>query len=443
MRTSRPSGRAHGWPGSRVGAGESRSGVGAARAGDGLRRPDFPKPGSRWRPAASVGDRAEALALVGTGEDGLPPGPVRQVPLDGLREAGGEVVGRRPGELLPDLRRVDRVAPVVAGAVGDESLEVRVGVLAGALQCVVLAGREPGFELGAQGVDDLEVRALAVAADVVLLAEHACFEHPQDAAAVVVDIEPVPDVPAVAVDGQVPALHGVQDHERDELLGELVRAVVVRAVRDEGRQPEGVLVRPDQVVRAGLGGGVGRVRCVRGLFREEAVRAQRAVHLVGRDVEEAEGARLRVVELRVVLARRVEELEGAHDVGLDERLGAVDRAVHVALGGEVQDGVGPVVADHLLHRRPIRDVRLDEVEAVAPGAVREALEVARVGELVDDHHVGRGLVQDHAHQVRADEAGPSGDDPGRFIRHSSRHRSGGSGSGPAGTGRPRPADLGW
>ena len=44
---------------------------------------------------------------------------VVEVPLHGLADAGLEGLGRAPAELALDLARVDRVAPVVAGAVVD------------------------------------------------------------------------------------------------------------------------------------------------------------------------------------------------------------------------------------------------------------------------------------------------------------------------------------
>src|SRR6185436_11538163 len=95
-------------------------------------------------------------------------------------------------------------------------------------------------------------------------------------------------VAAIAVDRQGAPLGGVEDHQGDQLLGELVGAVVVRAVRDQGRQAVGLVVGPDQVVGAGLGGGVGGVGRVRSGLGERARGSQTAVDLVGRDVEEAE-----------------------------------------------------------------------------------------------------------------------------------------------------------
>ena len=80
----------------------------------------------------------------------------------------------------------------------------------------------------------------------------------------------------------------------------------------------------------------------------------RAVHLVGGDVHEA---------LDADLAGDVAQHVGAVAVGAHELVGAHDRAVDVALGGEVHDGV--VAVHGRRHRVAIADVAVDEREARA------------------------------------------------------------------------------
>ncbi len=55
----------------------------------------------------------------------------------------------------------------------------------------------------------------------------------------VVDVQPVAHVRAVAVQRHLLAVHQVGDEQRDDLLGELVGAVVVRAPRDADRAARG------------------------------------------------------------------------------------------------------------------------------------------------------------------------------------------------------------
>ncbi len=227
------------------------------------------------------------------------------------------------------------------------------------------------------------------------------------------DIEPVPHVAAVAVDGQGLAVQRVQDHQRDQLLRELEGAVVVRAVRDQGGQLVGLVPGAHQVVGPGLGGGVGRVRGVRRRLREGPGRAQGAVDLVRRDVQEPEGL---VPALGQGVPRRLEQLVGAEDVGADEGPRVVDRSVHVGLGGEIHDRVGPVVPEEVPHRQPVGDVGLDEREARVLAHRVEAREVSGVGQLVHDDQPVLGRLQRVADEVRADEARPPGHQQRRHFQ---------------------------
>ena len=123
-------------------------------------------------------------------------------------------------------------------------------------------------------------------------------------------VDPVAHVQAVAVDRQRLVLQGVGDHQRDQLLRELVGAEVVGAARDHGVQPVRVVRGAHQEVGARLGGRVGVVGLERACLGETALRAQAAVDLVGRDLQEAR---------HLVLARGVQQHLGAEHVGPDER----------------------------------------------------------------------------------------------------------------------------
>ncbi len=243
----------------------------------------------------------------------------------------------------------------------------------------------------------------------------------------VLDVEPVADVPPVAVDREVLALEGVQHHQGNQLLRKLEGAIVVRAVGDERRQAEGAVVGAHQVVRARLRGRVGRVGGVGRRLREEPLGAERAVDLVGRDVEEAERLAQRFGRLGEVRPRAFEQLEGADDVGLEKGPRTVDRAVDVGLRREVEHRRRREFAVHTRHSVAVGDVALDKSEARAALEVLKILAAAGVGELVEHHHAGVALAERVAHEVRADEAGPAGHDPGvghRFPFIPARRRGG-------------------
>ena len=116
-----------------------------------------------------------------------------EIPLHRLADAGIEGFGRFPAEFSLEFAGVDGVAAVVAGAILDVGDLVGVGLAVGA--------RAEFVEDGTEGADDVEVGLFVPAADVVDLADLAGFQHAADGAAVVLDVEPVTDLLAVAVDG--------------------------------------------------------------------------------------------------------------------------------------------------------------------------------------------------------------------------------------------------
>lgn len=313
-----------------------------------------------------------------------PPGLVLDVPVDRLLQALGEVgVGRPPAELALELRAVDGVAAVVAGAVGDP-VEV-LGVAA------------HGLEDHAQ---DRDVVPLAVGPDEVGLPRAALGQDVPDGRGVVLGVDPVADVLALTVELGADAVDDVRDLPGDELLHVLVGAVVVGAVGDRGAQAVGAGPGAHEHVGAGLGRAVRRGRVVGRLLGElgRVVERQVAVDLVGGDVVVADA----------VFPHGLQKSEGALDVGAQERLRVRDGVVVVALGGVVHDGV--VARDDAVQQLGVADVAHDELHAVG-GQAGDVLGVAGVGQLVQDGHVDVRVVVDHVvHEVAADEAAAARDD---------------------------------
>src|SRR5215471_18901033 len=112
-----------------------------------------------------------------------------EIPARGVEQPLFERVARLPTELAAYPGRVDCVPPVMSRPIRNERLE---GAIA--------AGAGPqAIERVADGVDDLEVRSLVAAADIVLFADASPLEHEQQAGTVIVDVQPVTDVAAVPV----------------------------------------------------------------------------------------------------------------------------------------------------------------------------------------------------------------------------------------------------
>ena len=292
-------------------------------------------------------------------------------------------MGRPPAQLALELRGVDGVAAVVAGAVGDP-VEV-LGVAA--------HGREDHAQ-------DRDVVPLAISSDEVGLPHAALREDVPDGAGVVLGVNPVADVLALSVELRLDPVDDVGDLPGDELLNVLVGAVVVGAVGDRGAQPVGAGPRAHEHVGGRLGARVRAARVIRRLLGElrRVVEREVAVDLVGGDVVVADA----------VLPHGLQQAEGALDVGAQERLRVRDGVVVVGLRGVVHDGV---VARHQLIEQPgVADVADDELDAVGrqPGDV---LGVAGVGQLVQDGDVDARVVVHHVvDEVAADEAAAARDD---------------------------------
>lgn len=292
-------------------------------------------------------------------------------------------MGRPPAQLALELRAVDGVAAVVAGAVGDP-----VEVLG-----VAPHSREDHAQDG-------DVVLLPVGSDEVGLPRAAAGQDVPDGRGVVLGVDPVADVLAPPVELGAHAVDDVGDLSWDELLHVLVGAVVVGAVGDRGAKAVGAGPGPHEHVGGRFGGAVRRGRPVGRPLGElgGVVERQVAVDLVGGDVVVADS----------VFPDGLQQAEGALHVGAQEGLRVGDGVVVVALGGVVHDGV--VARDDLLEKLGIADVAHDELHAVRQQP-RNVLGVAGVGQLVQDGDVHLGVVvHDVVHEVAADEAAAARDD---------------------------------
>jgi hypothetical protein len=107
-------------------------------------------------------------------------------------------------------------------------------------------------------------------------------------------------------------------------------------------------------------------------------------------------------------ARRLQQDEGAHQVGLDERRRPVDRAVDMALGREMHHRVRLMLGEGRPHRPGIDDVRPQQRVPGMPGRFLERLLGGGVGHLVEVDHVVAGAAHDMPDDGRADEPAAAG-----------------------------------
>jgi len=102
--------------------------------------------------------------------------------------------------------------------------------------------------------------------------------------------------------------------------------------------------------------------------------------------------------------------ESPHDVCLDEIFGAVDAAVHMAFGCEVDDGAGAVGGQQCIKHSTVTDVGLHKDVAGMTVQAGKGFKVACVGEFVDVDDGFSRLGQPVEYEVAADEAGAACDE---------------------------------
>ena len=150
---------------------------------------------------------------------------------------------------------IDGVAEIVAFAVGNVSDEV-----------FTLA------ELMDDELDNVDILHFVMAADVIDLPYSAVLEDKVDGFAMIFNIKPVAYIETLPVDRERFVVETVDDHERNELFGEMIGAIVVAATGNSRREAVSTMVGLDEKVSPGFGGGIGRRGVDGGGLGEEKIR---------------------------------------------------------------------------------------------------------------------------------------------------------------------------
>ena len=289
----------------------------------------------------------------------------------------------------PKLRRVESIPTVVSQPVGH--------------------GLNQGVRLARERQDSasqLNVGYLVSPSDVVDLPVDAAVDDKVDGAAVVLHVEPIAHVQAVAVQRQGPVLQGVRDEQRNHLLGELVGAVVVRGTRHDDRHAD----RWPSSCRPG-----GRRRLcwpstgLRGFSSSvsfDAPVGTESVDLVGRNLDEPPQL--------VGVPRRFEQCEGAEDIRLDELVGVCsDRSTCVSAAKCTTTSAaltrGALTAESLIS--PFTNVCLGSSSRSCRFSSR------RIRQLVQGGDPPVGMRAKHmSDEIAADESGAAGNQNARSCR---------------------------
>ena len=284
----------------------------------------------------------------------------------------------------------------MTGAVGDKRNQFTVGTFT----------RREFIQQSAQRMDHIDVGFFIPATDVVGLTRTTGFKHATQGAAMIADVQPVAHLKTIAVHRQRFACECIGNDQRNQLLRKLQRSVIVRAIARDHRQAISVMPGTHQMIGRGFRCRVRTVRRVgRGFGKRRIIRTQAAEHFVSRYVQKAKSAALGVAQIGQIGACRLQQAEGAIDIGTHEIAGAVDRAIDMAFGGEMHDRTRPVLRQQRPHERAVADIAPHKDMTRIAGQRRKIGGVTRISQFVQiDHRLitARKPVQ---HEVRADEAG--------------------------------------
>ncbi|MNZ11442.1 hypothetical protein D3C78_283060 [compost metagenome] len=125
-------------------------------------------------------------------------------------------------------------------------------------------------------------------------------------------------------------------------------------------------------------------------------------------MKEAEGRASFLVHTLPVSTHRVQQLERAYNVGFNERLGAMNGAVDVRLGGEVEHCTRAVLGQQALYQRAVTDITVHKNMLRVALQAGQALQVAGVGQLVQVDDGFAALAYPIQHEIRTNEAGAAG-----------------------------------
>ena len=272
------------------------------------------------------------VILILTGDDIFPPLSVVEIPVDRELDAVFELSLRQPSEFIMDLCRIDRITHIV-------SLTIRN-----------ICDKALGLaEFLADQLNDIDITLLVMSADIIDLTDGSLVDDKVDSFAVILNIEPVTYIQSFAVDRERLIVKRIGDHQGDQLLGEVVRSVVIRAAADGYGQTVSPVVCKHQKIGRCLGRTVRRARMKGSGLRKEQVRP------VKRKVSVNFICRYLMISDVSVFTACIHKNGRTDDVGFKEYLRILDRTVDMRLCSEVNDYVGLLIFEDLIYGRSIAD----------------------------------------------------------------------------------------
>src|SRR5688572_279973 len=135
-----------------------------------------------------------------------------------------------------------------------------------------------------------------------------------------------------------------------------------------------------------------------------ALRPERPENFIGGHMYEPKSVACAPVQSSPILERGGEHRVRTMNVGLDKGERAIDRAVYVGFGGEVQNDVGLIAVQRRAERTAIANIGMNELVARAVLESRQGLKIPRVCQLVVVYDTVGCFSRQQADEGRPDEA---------------------------------------
>ena len=172
----------------------------------------------------------------------------------------------------------------------------------------------------------------------------------------VFNIQPVTDIQTFAVNRQRFVSQRISNHQRNQLLREVIRTIVVGATGNGHRQAIGTVVSQNQQICCSLGAAIRRAGMDRSLLSEEQVRTiqrQVTINLIGRNL---------MITLNAILAASVHQYTGTDDVRLEEDAWIFDGTINMRFCRKVHHDVRMFFFKQFIHSFAVTYISLHEAE---------------------------------------------------------------------------------
>ena len=202
------------------------------------------------------------------------------------------------------------------------------------------------------GLYHFQVGALIMPSDVIHLSLASLVDNQVNSLAVIRHMEPVAHILSRAVHRKLLICQGAADNKGNQLLREMIGAVVIGTPGHSHRQAVCPVICQHEQISACLGRGI-RAGCVQGRFlckeKVRSVKRQVAVHLIGGNL---------MIALDAIGTAGVKEGCGSHDIGPHKGLRVCNGTVHMALGGKVYHHIRLFLLKQLKYKLPVGNVAL-------------------------------------------------------------------------------------